>query len=367
MASIKTKIEHVSIGTSGDLSDWCQKASSSLFLSIDTEFKWEKTYWPQLCIVQLATCESIAIIDVLAGADLTPLFELLKTEDQLKIFHAARQDLEVLNVSGFPDLDNVVDCQIGAALIGLDEQIGYAPLVSKVLDIELDKSQTRTDWAKRPLSKAQNEYAADDVRYLGAIYHYIENELARLERFNWLQEDCRQLHTSLSPNSRRQIAWKKVRGLGKLENEIFVLLVALATWREKLAQDENMPRSWVLQDAELIQLANERPDNSYSLSKLLRGRSAILRKYGDDLLELLGSGFLGKVIEDIRPSDLDSDKRKWVRRMKDVVKEEAQALGISPSVLCSGGDLKSLAQDKVPDRLQSGWRRQFLGGVLLAD
>ena len=354
----------MNINSNAVLSHWCEDARACDFLSIDTEFKWEKTYWPQLCLVQLATRESIAIIDVLADLDLNALSSLLTRDAQLKIFHAAKQDLEVLDFFGFEKLESVMDCQIAAALIGLEEQIGYGPLVSKLLDINLDKSQTRTDWTIRPLTGAQREYAANDVRYLEPISRFMHTELNKLGRLSWLREDCTQLHSNISPESRRRDAWIKVRGWGKLETAAFELLVELAAWREKLAQEKNLPRSWVLTDTQLTGLACDAPATLRQLAQILKDKGAIVRKHGDELLEITKRNNSDYVLKILRPTNLNLEQRNWVKAMKSVVKEQAQSLEISPSVLCSGNDLKCLAKGEIPLRLKSGWRRQFLTMML---
>ncbi len=344
--------------------DWCDSASKSDFLSIDTEFKWEKTYWPQLCLIQMAVRGSVAVVDTLENKDLQPLSALFANSEQLKIFHAAQQDLEVFQLSGFENFSSLFDCQIAAALIGFDEQIGYATLVSKLLNIDLDKSQTRTDWTKRPLSAAQMDYAVNDVRYLKDLCDIMESELRKLGRYHWLQEDCSRLHSGVSLQMRCSRAWGRVKGFARLSDEHLSNLASLANWRERLAQEKNLPRNWVLQDSELMSLASNKPSDLSQLAKLLPGHEAMIRQHGFSLLGALEEEAIKAWSGLRRPAVLSPEERKWVKAKKIVVKEKAKDLNLRPSILCSSSDLTSIARGEIPLRLSSGWRTQFLSAVL---
>ena len=315
-------------------------------------------------MIQAAIPGSVALVDTIANANLQPLSSLLTSPERLKIFHAAQQDLEVFELSGFAKFTNLFDCQIAAALIGLDEQIGYGALVSKLLDIDLDKSQTRTDWTKRPLSSAQKDYAVNDVRYLKELYELMENELQNLGRYQWLQEDCSRLHYAVSTQRRCSIAWRKVKGYASLDDEPLANLASLANWRERLAQDKNLPRNWVLQDTQLIELAIKKPSDLSRLAKLLPGHNALLRQHGASLLCALEVGATSNWSGLSRPVVLGPEQRKWVKSMKIFVKKKAQDLNLNPSILCSSSDLTSIARGNIPTRLRSGWRVQFLNEVL---
>ena len=361
---ITKNIQIYSITTLEQLKEWCERASSSDFLSIDTEFKWEKTYLPQLCLIQLAIPESVALIDTLSMTELEPLSSLLANPERLNLFHAAQQDLEVFELSGFEKFTNLFDCQIAAALIGLDEQIGYGALVSKLLDIDLDKSQTRSDWTIRPLSPAQTDYAVNDVRYLKELYELMKHELMNLERYHWVQEDCRRLHSAVSLQHRCFMAWRKVKGFTSLRDEHLRNLGSLANWRERLAQEKNLPRGWVLKDSQLIDLASNRPSDLSRLAKLLPGREAFLRQHGSSLIGAMEAEATIEWSDLSRPVALSSEERKWIKSKKIVIKERAKELNLIPSILCSSSDLTSVARGKIPTRLSSGWRTQFLSGVL---
>jgi ribonuclease D len=361
---ITKNIQSYNINTFDQLNKWCERASSSDFLSVDTEFKWEKTYWPQLCLIQVAIPDSVALVDPLSKMDLQPLSWLMTNPKRLKIFHAAQQDLEVFELSCFEKFTNLFDCQIAAALIGLDEQIGYGALVSKLLNIDLDKSQTRTDWTIRPLSAAQTDYAVNDVRYLKELCELMEQELINLGRYQWLQEDCGRLHSAVSLEKRCFTAWTKVKGFASLRDEHLRNLASLANWRERLAQKKNLPRSWVLRDSQLIELACVKPSDLPRLAKLLPGREAFLRQHGTSLIDAMEVEATSAWSDLSRPVALGSEERKWVKSKKVVIKERAKELNLTPSILCSSSDLTSIARGKIPARLSSGWRTQFLDGVL---
>lgn len=361
---ITKNIQIYNINTLDQLNEWCERASSSDFLSVDTEFKWEKTYWPQLCLIQVAIPDSVALVDPLSKMDLQPLSSLVTNSARLQIFHAAQQDLEVFELAGFENFTNLFDCQIAAALIGLGEQLGYGALVSKLLDIDLDKSQTRTDWTKRPLSAAQTDYAVNDVRYLRELYELMEQELTNLGRYQWLQEDCGRLHSAVSLQKRCFTAWTKVKGFASLRDEHLGNLASLANWRERLAQEKDLPRSWVLQDSQLIELACHKPSDFRRLAKLLPGREAFLRQHGSSLIDAMTVDAANDWSDLSKPVALGSEERKWIKSKKVVIKERAKELNLIPSILCSSSDLTSIARGEIPARLSSGWRTQFLDGVL---
>ena len=361
---ITKNIQIYNISTLGQLKEWCESAASSDFLSIDTEFKWEKTYWPQLCLIQVAIPESVALVDTLSMKELGPLASLLANSERLNLFHAAQQDLEVFELSGFEKFTNLFDCQIAAALIGLDEQIGYGALVSKLLDIDLDKSQTRSDWTIRPLSAAQTDYAVNDVRYLKELYELMKHELTNLNRYHWLQEDCKRLHSAVSLQQRCIMAWRKVKGVTSLRDEHLGNLGSLANWRERLAQEKNLPRGWVLKDSQLIELASNKPSDLSRLAKLLPGREAFLRQHGSSLIGAMEAEATIDWSDLSRPAALSPEERKWIKSKKIVIKERAKELNLIPSILCSSSDLTSIARGEIPARLSSGWRTQFLSEVL---
>jgi ribonuclease D len=228
-------------------------------IALDTEFMRERTYYARLCLLQLAGRGRIALVDPLAITDLSPVAALLGDTAQVKILHAARQDLEVL----YPLLGGVAapvfDTQIAAALLGHPAQMGYGELVAKITGIVLTKGHARTDWARRPLSPEQLHYAADDVRHLETLRDELGTRLDALGRLPWLQEDCRALQDPALYVTEPERAWQRFKGADRLVPQERAALRALAAWREARAMRRNLPRGWILTDETLRDAARLRP------------------------------------------------------------------------------------------------------------
>ena len=237
------------IETPADLSALCEQLKRSDWLTLDTEFIREETYYPQLCLIQVATDDVVACIDPLAIDDLSPLMEVFYDPAITKVLHSARQDLEIFqNLRGRPP-ENIFDTQIAATLLGQGDQIGYGNLAKAMLGVELDKAHSRTDWAKRPLSPEQLDYAADDVRYLRDIYKQQIQQLQEMGRLQWLDEDFAQLSNPALYEPPIADAWKRLKGLNRLKGVQLAIVRELAQWREELAKERNLPRRWAGFDA----------------------------------------------------------------------------------------------------------------------
>ena len=221
----------------------------------------ERTYFPRLCLVQVATVDDVALVDVLAIPDGGALTALLADRGRTKLIHAARQDIEaLLPLTGSP-LGPVFDTQQAAALLGFSAQIGYADLVQQLLSVALAKGHARTDWARRPLSAEQLAYAADDVRYLPALAAELESRLAAAGRREWMAEEAAELDDVSLYRVEPTDAWKRLRGLERLDAPAFRAAQRLAAWREARAMDRDLPRGWVLPDVAIHELAQRRPQS----------------------------------------------------------------------------------------------------------
>src|SRR5580700_5378182 len=232
---------------------------SQAWIGVDTEFLRERTFFPKLCLLQLAAGGQIWCVDTLRIASLDPLMNALTAAAARKIIHAARQDLEAVYLSTKRVISPVFDTQIAAGCIGLKPQIGYAELVKTLLDVTVPKGQTRTDWSKRPLTPAQLEYAADDVLYLDAIATELGGRLQKLGREHWVREDCAELEERRLYEPDPALAWERLRGIGQLAPEPRARARAIAVWREKLARERDLPRAWILSDAALFSIAQADP------------------------------------------------------------------------------------------------------------
>jgi ribonuclease D len=264
----------------------CEKLRTATWLAVDTEFERERTYYPELCLLQVAGREVAAVVDFLTIPDITPLFDLLYGTGRLKVFHSARQDLEIF----FHLQDRVptplFDTQIAAGLLGYDKQLGYANLVEKVLGKILDKSQTRTNWKRRPLRPGQLQYAADDVIYLARIYEQLAARLST-GQLDTLRQECALLENPELYAPDPATMWRKVRQAKQLTDEQVPVFKELAAWREVTARRENLPRKWLLSDHAMMAMARSLPVDMTALGALKDIDKAVLRRHGAALLALL--------------------------------------------------------------------------------
>jgi len=358
------------IDTPAALEGLCTQLRGEPWLALDTEFLREKTYYPRLCLLQVAAPGLVACIDPLALGDIAPLLDVLYREDTIKVLHAARQDMEIFfhlrNALPSP----VFDTQIAALLLGFPDQIGYGNLVKETLGIDLEKLHSRTDWSRRPLSDAQIHYAAEDVFYLAQVYQHLVEKLSGLGRLDWLSEDFERLtHVELYNNDPEN-AWLKVRGVNRLKGAGLAVLQALAEWRETVARDQDRPRGWLLRDDELIEIARHQPATPAALGAIRGVHERFIEKHGDRLLELIAEarGHAPKPLPSTeRPLRLSPLQDALVDAMTAVVRVSAAENALNPAVLASRKLLEKLVANGATDNeLLHGWRGQLVGKRLQA-
>ena len=338
-------------------------------LAIDTEFMRERTYFPQLCLVQVASDTDCYLVDPLAGLDLAPLLETLARRPRPKILHAARQDLEVLLNAGGQVPGPVFDTQVAAALLGLPPQAGYAELVARQLGHSIDKAQTRTDWSRRPLSDAQLAYAADDVHHLLQLHTELAVALEAQGRAGWHAEECAALEEPGLYRTEPTEAWRRLKGLGRLRPTEQAVARALAAWREQRAIASDKPRGWIITDEALYALATLAPATTTELEQVRALPPAVVRKRGDELLELIGTA--RKSVDDDAeaaqaPQRPTPEQTRRIGQLQQRVRDVAAALGLSPEVLATRRDIEGMVLGS-PDHsaLLRGWRRDVVGLQLL--
>jgi ribonuclease D len=369
---INYKVKHIMrelyVDSPEQLQRLCEELKKENLLALDTEFLREKTYYAQLCLVQIATADLIACIDPIQIADITPFLDVLYDPAILKVMHSARQDLEI-----FHDMTQKVpaplfDTQIAATLLGCGDQLGYANLVEKLLDIKLAKTHTRTNWSHRPLEYGQIEYAMDDVRYLLPIYHMQSQQLDKMGRSNWLQKDFEALTDSSLYSQSMEDIWQKVRGANTLKGAQLAVLQQLAQWREQQAIEKNRPRRWIIKDDLLLEIARQQPQHPSALMKI-PGSDAFVQKYADTLLALVDEG---KAIPrsqwpvSSKHQRLTPDQEAKVDLLMAVVRTRAKQAEVTPSVLASRKDLECLVQGKKHCAVLYGWRAEMVGNELQA-
>lgn len=250
------------------LADLLTRLDSAPWITLDTEFIREKTYFPRLCLIQIASADTLACIDPLQIDDLKPFLDWLNEPQRLKVLHAAWQDLEIFHHLSGKVPSPIFDTQVAAAVLGMGDQLGYARLVEHLLGVALDKSQSRTDWARRPLTDKQLEYAIDDVRHLRDAYLMLQSQLEQLGRLKWLDKPFRKLSDPTSYEVDPRTVWQRVKGLQVLKPRQLAVLRELAAWREERALQKNIPRRWIVSDEILLDMAKMQPKNAASFGHI---------------------------------------------------------------------------------------------------
>ena len=327
-------------------------------IGVDTEFLRERTFFPKLCLLQLAAGGRIWCIDTLKIRSLDPLIAVLTAPAARKLIHAARQDLEAVYLSTKRVISPIFDTQIAAGCIGFKPQVGYAELVKTLLDVTVPKGQTRTDWSKRPLTREQLEYAADDVLYLGDMADHLIQRLRELGREHWVLDDCLALEERELYEPDPTQAWVRLRGVAQLAPVPRARAKAIAIWREKLARAKDLPRAWILSDAAIFSVAQGSPPPlNEALAADLLGS---LEKAANDVSDQEPS-------QDARPTP---EQKAVIERLGRIVDSRAAELNVSPEILASRGELKALAMSPLARSLRkahalNGWRRDEIGTRLL--
>ncbi len=333
-------------------------------IGVDTEFLRERTFFPKLCLLQLSAAGQIWCIDTLRVGGLEPLLPALTAPATRKLIHAARQDMEALYLTSKHIVSPVFDTQIAAACIGLKPQVGYAELVKTLLDVSIPKGQTRTDWSMRPLTRAQLEYAADDVLYLGEIAAALTARLRALGREHWVLEDCLDLEDRRLYEPDPEQAWERLRGVGQLAPAPRVRAKAIAVWRERLARERDLPRAWIVSDAAIFSIAHADPTTLAALD----GVQPMNEKFAASLLEALDASSK-LAVTDLEPgqdSRPNPTQKALLDRLVKTVDARAAELAVSAEVLASRGELKALAMGKRESHALTGWRLHEIGEKLLA-
>jgi len=341
---------------------------SSAYVALDTEFMRESTYFPKLCLLQLATIDHCIVLDPLADIELEPLWQFLASKERTKVFHSARQDLEVLSLAGGERLLSgpFFDTQIAAGLLGASAQIGFGTLVAEKLGHVLPKGHTRTDWTKRPLSKEQLEYAADDVRFLAPLYLKLREELDAAQRATWETEEAAELTDPALYRTEPATAWKRLKGLDRLEPDQRATAKLLAEWRERAAVEHDKPRGWILPDEALRNIAERLPTNLEQLETTRALPPGTIRKRGEELIALVQQGTSNPNSDpanNFRPTPEQTAK---VTRLMSAVRRRAEEIKITPELLATRKDVEQLVYFGRTEHLTRGWRQAVIGENLLA-
>ena len=359
-----TALMHV-IGSTEELAAVCTRLAAHAFVAVDTEFMRESTFWPKLCLIQLAGPADEAVVDpMVKGLDLAPFYALMADRRVVKVFHAARQDLEIFFVDARVFPKPLFDTQIAAMVCGFGEQAGYETLVKRIAKADLDKTSRFTDWSHRPLSKAQADYALADVTHLRVIYEFLAAQLARTGRQPWVEEELAVLLDPATYSVAPEEAWLRIK-TRTTSGRFLAVVRELARFREVHCQAQNVPRSRVMKDDALLELASTRPTTIEEL-----GRSRLLLREGrkseiaEGILAAIKAGMEAKP-EDLPKPDLSREQLQVNPALADLLrvllKAKSESLGVAPRLIASAGELDAIAAGTRDLGALQGWRAEAFG------
>ena len=359
------------ISTTADLEAFCERLKAAEYITVDTEFMREKTFWPKLCLVQIAGPDEAAAVDPLAdGIDLAPLFRLMADPTVLKVFHAARQDVEIFyNLTGEVPKP-LFDTQVAAMVCGFGEAVSYSMLVKRLLSRNLDKTSRFTDWSRRPLSERQFTYALGDVVHLRDLYPKLRSQLDRSERASWLNEEMAVLTDPATYELHPEQAWKRLKMRIKTPKSLAVLM-ELAAWREREAQSQDVPRARILKDEALYDIASQAPRTPEDLGSLRTLHNGFARSTrGRAVLEAVTKGLDRdpKMIPPIeRGEPMPPEAQAVVDLLRVLLKATAGKHGVAPKLIATSDELEEIARsDEIDVPVLKGWRRKLFGEDALA-
>ena len=347
-----------------ELTSFCAQVADGKYVTVDTEFIRDKTYFPKLCLIQIAGSEHAAIIDPLAeGLNLSPVFKLMQKAALTKVFHAARQDIEIFHLLSGKIPAPIFDTQVAAAVCGYGESVGYETLVNKIVGQELDKSSRFTDWSARPLSEKQLNYALSDVTHLRVIYEALSAEIEKAGRTAWIAEEHAHLMDPAIYKVEPEDAWKRLK-FGNMRPKHLAVLRELAKWRETEARKHDVPRGRIIKDETLVEIASVMPRKEADLDRM-RGLDKHMSKSKiDAILECV------QVALALQPADYPQVKAhkkppenitSAVAMLQMLIKLKADIHGIASSMIADKEDIEAIALGKTETPAMQGWRYEIFG------
>jgi ribonuclease D len=352
------------IMTTRELADLCARLAAHRYVAVDTEFLREQTFWPVLCLIQMAGPDEEAIVD-----PLRPFYELMGNEQVTKVFHAGRQDVEIVYAKAGLIPHPIFDTQIAAMVCGFGESVSYVNLVKKVANVDLDKSSRFTDWSRRPLSETQLSYALGDVTHLRDIYAYLTAELEATGRAHWLTEEMATLTNPSTYETRPEDAWKRLKLRVKSRRSLAVL-IELAAWRERVAQTQDVPRGRILRDEPLYDIANQAPTDPQMLGQLRTLSEGFARSArAKEIIDAVKRGLARdpKTVPPLRVGQgLSPEATALVDLLRVLLKACAARNRVAPRLIADSDDLERIAAEEGPDvPALRGWRRELFGADAL--
>ena len=359
------------ITTTADLTKACDQFAAADFVAVDTEFMRESTYWPQLCLIQLACPGFEAVVDPMApGLDLAAFYRVMSNPSVMKVFHAARQDIEIMFEASGNVPAPVFDSQVAAAVTGFGDSISYVNLVKVITGADIDKSSRFTDWSRRPLSEKQLVYALGDVTHLRQVYLHLKEKLDRENRTSWIEEEMAGLTDPATYFTKPEDAWRRLKLKVKSRKALGVL-IEVAAWRERLAQSQNVPRGRVLRDDAIYDIANQAPQTPEQLSQLRTLSDGFAKSQrAKDIIEAVKAGVARdpKTMPALNHSQpLSAEATATTELLKVLLKSAAARNRVAPRYIADAEDLERIASDNSPDvlALKSAWRLEVFGNDAL--
>ena len=359
----------ITITTTQALAAFCKKAATKPYVTVDTEFLRERTYYSKLCLVQLAVPgkaddDAVLVDPLVEGMSLDPLYELFANQDVVKVFHAARQDLEIFYIEGGVIPKPLFDTQVAAMVCGFGDQAGYETLVRKIAREPLDKSSRFTDWSRRPLTEAQQTYALGDVTHLRVIYEELARQIAKSDRTSWVEEELQVLTNPETYIVRPEQAWQRVKTRSN-SGKFLAIVRELARFRETRAQSKNIPRSRVYKDDAMLELASSKPQNASDLSRSrLLLREARRGDIAEGILQAIKDGNACK-LEDY-PTPKNTRETLQVNpaladMLRVLLKAKSENSSVAQKLIASAADLDQIAGGRRDIAALSGWRAEVFG------
>ncbi|MGA7975436.1 MAG: ribonuclease D [Pseudolabrys sp.] len=358
------------ITTTEELREVCTRMAGHPFVTVDTEFLRETTYYPLLCVAQIATTDEAVVIDALAaGIDLTPFFELMATENVVKVFHAARQDIEIVWNLAEKIPHPIFDTQVAAMVLGYGDSISYDQLVQRITGDTLDKSHRFTDWTRRPLSDAQVVYALSDVTHLRDVYLKLDEDLQKRGRASWVSAEMEVLTSPETYRMDPARSWERLKSRVRKPKDLAVLM-EIAAWREREAQTRDVPRSRVLKDDAVADIATQAPTSIEKLGHLRSLPKGFERsRWGNDIIDAVKRGLERdpKTLPRFERHRTAPNAAATVELLKVLLRMTSERHGVAAKVIATVDDLDRIAADDEADvPALKGWRRELFGEKALA-
>ena len=353
------------IADTQELAAICSRLARHPFVTVDTEFLRETTFWPKVCVIQIASPDEAVAIDALAeGLDLAPLFELMANTGVVKVFHAARQDIEIMwNLAQMIPAP-LFDTQVAAMVCGYGDQVSYGDLTQQICRVGLDKSSRFTDWSRRPLSDAQVDYAIADVTWLRDIYLYLKSKLESSGRIDWLADEMSTLTSVSTYEQKPENAWERLKGRARKPRDLAVLM-EVAAWREHEAQTRDVPRSRVLKDDVLVEVALAAPRDAAALANLRAfPRGMEKSRAGAEILSAVERGLARdqKALPRLERERRPQRDSATVELLKVLLRQVAEKHGVAAKMIATVDDLEAIAAtDNAEVATLAGWRRNLFG------